>query len=231
MGSLSITAVDVVVVVVLLGSAVFAFLRGFVHEVLAIAGWVGAVFAALYGLPYVSPWFRAHIGIAWAADASAALVLFLVTLLILSILTKQVADRVRNSALNSVDSSLGFVFGLVRGAVLLSLAYMGLTWIVSAEEPPGWLADAKSRPWLDRGARLLHSLAPEGFGTAEGKAAKLSEDARRAVEIEESLRSLAAPQPVAPDDGKPGTGKDERKAPSYDTVSRREMERLIQSKQ
>lgn len=227
MGNLPISAVDVVVAVVLLGSALFAFMRGFVHEVLAIAGWVGAAFGTLHGLPYVRPWFREHIGMAWAADATAALSLFLIILLALSMLTKAVSERVRKSALNSVDSSLGFVFGIARGAVLLCLAYMVVAWMFQPEDPPDWLANARSRPWLERGVRLLQGLAPEGFGAAEAKAGKLSEEARRALEAEKAFRAMTSPQ--LPENG-PATGKDERR-PSYDTTSRREMDRLFQSNQ
>jgi membrane protein required for colicin V production len=225
MGNLPITAVDVVVAVVLLGSAGFAFLRGFVHEVLAIAAWVGAGMAALYGLPTVQPFFRQHIGITWAADAAAGAVLFLITLLLLSILTKAISDRVRKSALNSVDSSLGFVFGLARGAVLMSLAYMSLAWLFnSPEAQPSWLAEAKSRPWLERGADLLRSLAPEGFGSAEARTRQASDQARKAIEMEQQFRNLTAPQPTAP----AGNGADKVKPPAYDNAA---MDRLVHGHQ
>lgn len=228
MANLPITAVDVVVAVVLLGSAGFAFMRGFVHEVLAIAAWVGAFFAALYGFPHARPFFREHISASWAADGAAGITLFLVTLLALSILTKAVSDRVRKSALNSVDSSLGFVFGLARGAVLLCLAYMSVVWLVRPEQPPEWIANAKTRPWLERGADLLQGLAPAEFGAAEGAAKGVSGEARRAMELEKTYRSLAAPQPAAEAEKK--AAKDD-KPPAYDTNQRREMDRLFQSNQ
>jgi membrane protein required for colicin V production len=223
MGNLPISAVDVVVAVVLLGSALFAFMRGFVHEVLAIAAWAGAALGTLYGLPYVRPWFRDHIGMAWAADAAAGLSLFLVILLALSLLTKAASERVRKSALNSVDSSLGFVFGIARGAVLLCLAYMVVAWVFQPEDLPEWLADARSRPWLERGARLLQGLAPEGFGAAETKAGHFSDEARKALEAEKAFRALTSPQ--LPEGG-PAQDR-----PGYGNASRREMDRLIQSNQ
>ncbi|CAA7611591.1 putative membrane protein required for colicin V production [Magnetospirillum sp. LM-5] len=227
MGNLPVTAVDIVVAVVLLGSAGFAFMRGFVHEVLAITAWVGAAFAALYGFAHVQPLFRAQIGSALVADIAAGATLFLVTLLILSVVTKMVADRVRRSALNSVDSSLGFVFGLVRGAVLVSLAYMGM--VMVTEEPPDWLARAKTQPWLERGSDLLRGLAPEGFGAAEAKARESAKDAKDLKQAEETFRKYVAPQPSAPSaDGKK-TG--DKSGSGYDKESRSQLDRLIQSNQ
>lgn len=233
MGNLNITAVDVVVGVVLLGSAGFAFLRGFVHEVLSIASWLGAIFATLYGFPYAQPYFRAHIGAAWAADAAAGASLFLVTLLVLSLLTKRLSDSVRKSALNSVDSSLGFVFGLARGAVLMSLAYLCAAWLFDGpENQPSWLAEARTRPWLERGANLLQGLAPAGFGRAEGKARETSAEARQLIEAEKTFQKFVAPQPAPPtaqasNDGKTGA----HPSPGYDRKSSTQMERLIRSNQ
>ncbi len=233
MGNLNITAVDVVVAVVLLGSAGFAFLRGFVHEVLSITSWVGAAFAALYGFPYAQPFFRSHIGAAWAADAATGASLFLVTLLVLSLLTKRVSDSVRKSALNSVDSSLGFVFGLARGAVLLSLAYMSAAWLFDGpDHQPSWLAEARSRPWLERGATLLQGLAPVGFGKADSRAREASAEARQLIEAEKTFQKFISPQPASPPattapDGKTGGHPSQ----GYDTESRTQMERLIRSQQ
>lgn len=229
MGNLNITAVDVVVGVVILGSAGFAFLRGFVQEVLSITSWVGAVFAALYGFHYAQPFFRAHIGSAMVADATCAAALFLVTLLVLSVLTKRVSDTVRKSALNSVDSSLGFVFGVVRGAVLVSLAYMSAAWLFdSPEQQPDWLAQSRTRPWLMRGADLLQSLAPEGLGKAGAKTHEMSAEARQMIEAEKTFQKFVAPQPAATDGAAKAGAKPER---GYDSESRTQMERLIRSSQ
>ncbi|CAA7618804.1 CvpA family protein [Magnetospirillum sp. SS-4] len=232
MGNLNITAVDVVVAVVLLGSAGFAFLRGFVHEVLSITSWVGAVFATLYGFSHAQPLFREHIGAAWAADAAAGATLFLVTLLVLSMLTKRVSDSVRRSALNSVDSSLGFVFGLARGAVLMSLAYLSAAWLFDTpEQQPSWLAESRTRPWLERGAGLLQGLAPAGFGKAEAAAREASAETRQLLEAEKTFQKFVAPQPAQPlqpaDKAAPPPGG---KA-GYDSESRSQMERLIRSNQ
>lgn len=234
MGNLNITAVDVVVAVVLLGSAGFAFLRGFVQEVLSITSWVGAVFAALYGFPHAQPFFRSHIGAAWAADAATGAALFLVTLLALSLLTKRVSDSVRKSALNSVDSSLGFVFGLARGAVLVSLAYMSAAWLFDTpEQQPDWLAQSRSRPWLERGATLLQGLAPSGFGKAEARAKEASAEARQVMEAEKTFQKFISPQPAAPQTTAQPNGKTERSPAQggYDSESRTQMERLIRSNQ
>jgi membrane protein required for colicin V production len=227
------TFVDGVVAVVLLASAGMAFLRGFVHEVLAIGAWAGAAFVAYAGFPTAQPWFRGQIASAQLADVAAGLSLFIVALVIFSLVTKSVANRVRRSALNSVDSSLGFVFGLVRGALVLSVAYIGVTWLIAPDEPPTWLAQAKTRPWLQRGAALIEGMLPEGFGRGERRddtqsrphaTGNLLEDVKRAEDLAATVGgALALPRPAAPVQN----DKAATKSQGYDKDQRRDMDRLF----
>jgi membrane protein required for colicin V production len=241
MANVNLTAIDAIVLLVLLVSAGFAFLRGFVQEVLSITSWVGAAFAALYGFGTLQPFFRAQIGTGWIADVAAGATLFLSTLLILSILTKLISDRVRGSALNSVDRSLGVLFGLLRGGVLVSLAYLSAAWLFERpEQEPTWLAQARVHPWLERGARMLKSLAPEDFAQAESQTRRMSAETRQIIDAEQTFQKFVAPLPAAPAaQANPATPAEagapaktsSHPAPSYDTESRSQMDRLIRGNQ
>lgn len=240
------TAVDIIVAVVMLGLAAFSFFRGFVHQVLAIGAWIGAGAATFYGFGLARPFVRSHIDSALGADVATVLCLFLLSLLTLSILTKAISDRVRRSALNSVDSSLGFVFGLALGGLLACLLYLGVTWFTGPEQPD-WLAQAKTRPWLERGSAMLKGLAPEGFGSAEQKTKAAGSEAREVMEAEQKFRQFVAPQPISgiaddkrapakPGDGsapaKPGEATSPAKpAKGYDKESRSQLDRLFQNNQ
>ena len=146
MDNLPIHIVDLGVAVVLLVSAFFAFARGFVHEILSVIGWVGAIFAAIYGLPYVKPHARDLIEMELIADVAAGAFVFLITLLVLSLLTGAIARRVKDSSLNALDRALGFLFGLARGAVLVSLVFIAAEWIlVTPPDPEDGQAQAPSQ--------------------------------------------------------------------------------------
>lgn len=235
------TAVDIIVAVVILGLAMFSFFRGFVHQVLAIGAWVGAVAVTFYGFPLARGFFRSHIGSPLGADIATGAVLFLVSLLILSMVTKAVSDRVRRSALNSVDSSLGFVFGAIMGGAAVSLLYL-LVASLAGQEQPDWLAEARTRPWLERGAGILRGMAPDGFGAAEQKTQAIGDDARDLMEAEQQFRQIVAPQPsggvmeTAPAPEKAGEKTVETKpakpaTKGYDKESRGQLDRLFQTNQ
>ncbi|MBF0391306.1 MAG: CvpA family protein [Alphaproteobacteria bacterium] len=217
-------AVDIAVIVVVLASGLFAFWRGFVHESLSMVAWIGAVFAALYGLPQARPLARTYVEVGWAADAIAGGTIFLVTLLALSLVTHAVSKRVRNSALNGVDRSLGFIFGLARGVLLISLAYMVVVWLTAPEKEPEWLAEAKTRPVMAQGAALVQILLPAEYGRAEMQARTAAEEARRAMELKKTYDSLANPKPKS----EPGP---QDKDSGYSQSERRDLDRLLRNNQ
>lgn len=226
MGELPITMADVIVVLVLIVSGLLAFARGFVHEVLAVGGWIGALFATIYGLPLVRPYARQLVDNTTVADVGAGLVLFLLSLVILSLFTSALAQRVRGSRLNALDRSLGFVFGLVRGAVLIAILYIALDWLMPGPRQPEWIREARSMPLVEAGADALKSLIPAAqVQQGETAAQEAVDDARKALETQRMLREMMTPEPKAPMD-RDGSG-----AQGYTAKERREFERLLESSQ
>lgn len=220
--SSQVNALDIAVIAVLLLSGLFALMRGFVHEVLSVTAWVGAALATLYGLPLARPLARQYIEADWLADIAAGAGIFLVTLIVLSLLTNMLARRVRDSALNSLDRSLGFVFGLVRGAVLVSLAYILALWLSAPGDPPAWITEAKTRPMIEGGARLLQAAVPEEYGQAEAATRSAADEARRVREAEKAFRELARPSA-----GEPTASP----LPYYGKAERQQLDLLIQRNQ
>lgn len=229
-------AIDIAVVVVLLASGVFALMRGFVYEVLAVSGWVAAALGAFWGLPMARPLVRPYISNQTLADIAGGVAIFLAVLLLSSLITHAVSKRVQRSAIGSVDRSLGFAFGLVRGLVLCSLAYMVAAALIPPNGPD-MLAAAKTRPLMETGARFLKTLVPSSVvGSVEDKAKEATDAANKAIETKEMYDRLQSPkpqsqqqqqQPSSPQQqqAQPQQGGD-AKQPSYDSQG---LERLIQT--
>jgi membrane protein required for colicin V production len=209
-----VNSVDIAVIVLLLASGVFALMRGFVYEVLAMAGWVLAALAALWGLPLARPLIAPHISNATIADVVGGAVIFLVVLLISSFITHGIARQVRTSAVSAVDRSLGFAFGLVRGLLLASLCFMVVDKLTAPDEPE-ILTSAKTRPMLAAGSRLIQSLIP-GHGELESKAKAAADRAMQ----KQVYDRLASPKPKSPDEA------NRDKPPNYDKNG---LERLIET--
>ena len=110
---------DLALIGVVLISALLSMLRGFTRELLAIASWAAAAFAAYKFHPLLVPTFADNIGFFKAkpdyAKYAAATALFLGTLIVVSIITVRISDRILDSRAGALDRSLGFLFGAGRG--------------------------------------------------------------------------------------------------------------------
>jgi membrane protein required for colicin V production len=157
--------VDLALFAILLIAGVGGFFRGFVQSVLAIAAWIGAVLITMYGFPHAEPFAQKFFSPNVVAAAVAGAALFIGSLVILSLLRHQISAGVRHSALSALDRSLGFVFGLGFGVVLICLIYFGTARLMGPpEEWPDWAREAKSLPVVESERQFERLTAPPTRG-------------------------------------------------------------------
>ena len=214
-----INLTDAAVVLVILISGLLAFFRGLVHEVLAVISWIGAALATIYGFPYARPYATELITVPLIADMVAGVGIFLITLIVLSVLTNLVAHRIRQSALGPLDRSLGLVFGFLRGAALIAVAWLAFTLLLPREDHPKWITEAKVRPLVERGAVLLVSVLPERLRREVGEKSGAAKGGIDDLQRLRDYRNLLSPP--AKGDAPPGE-------PGYNTRERDEMRRAIE---
>lgn len=211
------TLADFLVLGILLVSGVFAYIRGFVHELLTLVAWAGAALVTLYGFEHVVPSVREIVRIQAIADIGTGLAIFILVLIVLTMLTRLVARRVQNSALSTLDRSLGLVFGIFRGALLISFCWVLVAWAVPRRDFPDWISEARTLPLVETGAGLLYALVPEHLQPEDEP--DIDEDA---LDLDFSFEDLVSPPPkvAGPSDAK-----------GYKDRERRELERLIEGSQ
>ncbi len=225
MESFPINGLDLAVGIILLLSAILAFLRGFVHEVLSITAWIGSIFAVIYGVPELRHIARDMIPNELIADSATCVVIFLAVLVILSILTKILSKTIQASALNNLDRSLGFVYGLLRGAVIFAAVLIIVDWVVAEGTRPNWVRSAKTLPVIEMTADVIRSALPETFMAVEDAAKEASDTVKEATELKETFDKLTQPPPGSdPDAERPPDG-------TYEKDIRRGMDRLFQTNQ
>ena len=199
MNDLPIHLTDLVVLAVVLISGFLAFFRGFIREALSIGAWVGAFFAGVYGFPILAPSLVGLIPDPALVPWAAGLIIGLITVIVLSLLAHYLAKALRVEGLGAIDKSLGFLFGLARGAVLVSLSFLMIQWALNDRDYPNWLSGAKSLPLARTGADLLVRMMPAHL---RPKLGAMNAEARGAA-TNMILERLVSP-PVksgAPDDG------------------------------
>src|ERR1700691_5186089 len=156
-----ITLLDIILLVVMLVSGLLAMVRGFMREVLSITAWVLAAAVTLYSygklLPYAKQYFNNDIVAAVAVVGGV----FLVTLLVVSVLTIRVSDMVLDSRVGALDRTLGFLFGLGRGLIIVVVAFQFFPRLVPDRSQPDWVKSAKSRVVLAGTGQWLMSMLPD----------------------------------------------------------------------
>src|SRR3978361_2302429 len=152
--SLPISILDLVVIGVVLISALLAAVRGFTREVLAIVAWVAAAAVAWFLHPLVLPRIKDHIANPTLALVAAIGGIFILTLLIVSIITVKFSDFILDSRIGALDRTLGFVFGAARGLLICVVGWVFLAWLVQGKTPQ-WAESVRRRP-LSYAGKLRH---------------------------------------------------------------------------
>ena len=230
---------DIVVLVILLVSAAVAFLRGFVREVLTIVGLVGAALVSLTAGPALSPgiegWLTADLPAdtdlekarLWgyvpydvAAAAISYLGLFVVTLIVLSVISHFIAKSVHAVGLGPVDRSLGVVFGLARGFVLVGLLYLPFHILMNKEEKDDWFGTSHALPYVEYSSDMMLALMPESWTRTD------EEDAEEKLD---PLKDLTGEGAEKKDIGTDEDAAEPQEGIGYDDMERKAIDTLIEN--
>lgn len=150
--------IDGLLLAVLLVSVVVGVLRGFVFEVMSLAGWLVAWFGAPYAGRELAP--QLPIGAPGsAANLVASYVLcFVVILVVWTLLARLVRLLIHATPLSMPDRLLGAGFGLLRGGVLL-LAVATVIALTPAAQSAPWQRSEGAR-WLGIAMLGMKPLLP-----------------------------------------------------------------------
>src|SRR6201994_282088 len=162
--SLSFTFLDCLIVFIVLLSVIYAAWRGFIWETLTIFAWVSAAFACLYFGPYVIPLMRGMVGEAWLASLLAYSSVFLAVFIPLAFISHRFSESVKHSPIGPLDRAAGVAFGVVRGLVIIGLAYLAFTYFVAIRNQPGWVTQARLLPMVQATAEEILIVLPSHPG-------------------------------------------------------------------
>src|SRR6187551_3265800 len=156
-----ITLLDIILLAVMLISGLLAMIRGFMREILSIGAWGVAALVTLYSYSRLLPTAKQYFSSDMIAAAVTAGGVFLGTLLVVSIITARISDMVLDSRVGALDRTLGFLFGLGRGLIIVVVAFLFFAWLVPAPKQPDGVKNAKSLEVLNKTGEWLQALLPQ----------------------------------------------------------------------
>ncbi len=156
-----ITLLDIIVLSVMLLSGLLAMIRGFMREILSIAAWATAAVATLYAFPRLLPQAKTYFQNDTIAAIAVIAGVFIGTLVVATIITSKISDMVLDSRIGALDRTLGFLFGLGRGLLIVVVAFLFFAWLVPDKQQPDWVRTAKSLSVLQSTGNWLMSMLPD----------------------------------------------------------------------
>ena len=145
-----LTTLDYIYVGIILASTIWATIRGGVYETIATLSWVVAAISARFASPWLDKllqsWFDLSDSTVGTLVASYFIVFFAILMLV-GFLNQKLRDKIQDSIMNVTDKTLGVIFGIIRGIIVMGIFYWGALWYYS-DVPflPKWLAQSRTRP-------------------------------------------------------------------------------------
>jgi membrane protein required for colicin V production len=172
------TGFDIAVLLLVGVGAIMGFLRGFVHEMLALLAWVFALFAIRFLHTPLSHALTHMVGTSSGAAVLAFALLLLVPYATVKLVAGWLGARTRNSLLGPIDRVLGFGFGAVKGLIIVVLAFsvlvLGYDTVWGPGGRPEWITQARSYRFVNASSEALVTMIArrrqEAIDAADAKA-------------------------------------------------------------
>ncbi len=166
------TGLDIFVLLLMGGAAIFGFLRGFVQETLSLIAWIMIIFAVRFFHMPVTDFLISPVGNEGGASVLAFGSIVIVTYALGRWIAKSIGRKSRKSLLGPIDRVLGFGFGMVKGLIGATLAYLLVVLVYdsiygAAEPRPEWIADSRTYPLLNASGDALVQFVEERREIAE----------------------------------------------------------------
>ena len=168
------TALDIIVLFLLGGGAVFGFMRGFVQEALSLIAWIMIIVAVRLLHGPASTILAESVG----TESGAAVLAFLAIVIVIYALGRWIANSIgsksRKSVLGPIDRVLGFGFGAVKGLIGATLIFLLLVMGYEAlfgddEKRPAWMTNSRTYPLLNASGDAMSEFVRQSRDTKEAE--------------------------------------------------------------
>ncbi|WP_194953601.1 CvpA family protein [Sphingopyxis solisilvae] len=178
----SLTALDILVLTLVGGSAVLGFSRGLVQEVTTLLAWVLAIAAVRFFHPAVTDLLTGWVGTEGGAAMLAFVLLFGGVFAFAKWGSRAMGQRSRASLVGGFDRGLGAGFGAVKGLMIAAIGFMAITLLYDIgygnAQRPAWMTDSRTYPALNATSKALSQVIADRRAQAREAEAKADAPAR-----------------------------------------------------
>ena len=154
------SVLDIIVLLLVGGGAVFGVIRGFSTEVIALSAWVAAIAALKLFYTPVAALLAGIVGSGAAAAVLAFVGLFAIVYFGVKLAAGGIGGSVKRSMLGPLDRALGLGFGALKGLVIATLGFLLInigydTIFGGTSARPGWMSRSRSFTLLNASSRAI----------------------------------------------------------------------------
>ncbi len=171
-------ALDWLILLILMFSALVAAAQGFFFEILSLAGAIVGYLVAAWGCGKIAPWFLPYVKSQPFAELAGFLTIFFAVVVLAGAIARIVRWMVHEAGFRWMDRSLGAAFGFVRGAVIVTAGLLAITafapesqelagsqlagFFLVAGHGASWLAPSEIRQKFREGVNKLRQSTGSG---------------------------------------------------------------------
>jgi len=155
--------IDVLVIITVFLSVIFALYRGLVRELLGITSWIVAGIAGLYSYSLSQPIMGKLIDNEVIAGMVGSVLVAVLVLVIMTLINAGITSKLRESSLSGLDRILGFLFGVFRAWLLIGIVYIGASMVFSNQQLLIAEEENISVYYIQQSAGVLEKFIPEAI--------------------------------------------------------------------
>ena len=162
--------IDIFILIIILTSCIVATFRGFIKETFSIISWIFSLFVAYNLFEKFKLELVEYISQKIVVEVIAFSFPFLATLLISHLISKWLSPKFNFSEILFLDKVFGFLFGALRGALIVVLFYLGFLYLIGKErELPDLVLEAYTYKYLKYTTDALSDYFVEQVGSGDNQ--------------------------------------------------------------
>tara|TARA_B100001057_G_scaffold313173_1_gene313308 strand:- start:2658 stop:3209 length:552 start_codon:yes stop_codon:yes gene_type:complete len=152
---------DIIIFLTMLVSGVLALTQGFVKEILSLIGWLVSFVSVILLMPeagqYLKPFFESQA----LSDLITISIIFITTLLAWRLISLFIGKLFKFTAIGYIDRTLGFLFGVARVYILVSIIFGVFIQKVEQEKRPLYIQSSSLTKVIEGSNNFLFNNFPE----------------------------------------------------------------------
>jgi len=165
----TISAFDLIYLIITILSLIKCSRKGFVLSILAASKWLLAYVITLIFFPKAKPYVKGIIDNEYVLDIILGVGIFALVIFVILMINKSISKAVKYSGLGRVDSAFGFLFGFIRSYIICVCIFSTVSIVYNHSKWPMNLDESLTFPYVEKGSNYLIKEFPDEKNYKETK--------------------------------------------------------------